>query len=321
MAASQNPRIVVGVFDEESQAKSAVDTLRDANFDRDQVGVAMREAGIVTPTLADDFRNLGVPEDRASFYEDEFKSGHVIVSVRPDGREEEAKRILRSNGGYDYETSGTSASTRTKERAGTYTQTTDQERSGRYTQAGRSNQNTDYDQTSTYNQASDYGQGTSYNQTNEYAQGATYNRAADRDVDESEEDRTLRLREERLQAEKQRVQTGEARIHKDVISEEKSINVPVTHEEVVIEQRPVSGEQVSDTPIGEDETIRVPVSEEQVNVTKNAVVTGEVSIGKRGVQEQKQYTDTVRREEARLERQGDVNVQGNTDADLDRGQP
>ena len=42
--------------------------------------------------------------------------------------------------------------------------------------------------------------------------------------------------------------------------------------------------------------MRVPVSEEQVNVTKTPVVTGEVRVGKRAVQENQQVTDTVQRD-------------------------
>jgi stress response protein YsnF len=52
------------------------------------------------------------------------------------------------------------------------------------------------------------------------------------------------------------------------------------------------------------------VSAEQANVTKQTVATGEVAVGKRQVQETKQVSDTVRWEEARTEREGDVNVQG-----------
>jgi stress response protein YsnF len=52
------------------------------------------------------------------------------------------------------------------------------------------------------------------------------------------------------------------------------------------------------------------VSAEQANVTKQTVATGEVAVGKRQVQETKQVSDTVRREEARTERESNVNVQG-----------
>lgn len=132
-------------------------------------------------------------------------------------------------------------------------------------------------------------------------------------VADTDEARSLKLRAEQLQVYKQPVQTGEVGIRKEVVSEQQNINVPVTHEEVYIEQRAGSG-QVSDTPVGEGETFRVPVSAEQVQTSKQTVETGEVAIGKRAVQGTQQVSDTVRREEARVERQGDVNVTGdNTD--------
>ncbi len=131
--------------------------------------------------------------------------------------------------------------------------------------------------------------------------------------DEFHQPRSLRLREERLNVTKDRVQAGEVDLHKEVVTEQKTINVPVTREEVVIERHAVTGGQIDNTPIGEGETIRVPVSEEQVNVTKSTVVTGEVAIGKRAVQETQQVTDTVRHEEARIEQEGKVNIQGDID--------
>ena len=125
----------------------------------------------------------------------------------------------------------------------------------------------------------------------------------------TEDAQRLKLREERLQATKESVQTGEVNLHKEVISEQQNIDVPVTHEEVYIERRAGSG-QPSDSPIGEGETLRVPVNAEQVNVTKQTVSTGEVAIGKRQVQETQQVSDTVRREEAHIEGKGEVNIQG-----------
>jgi len=119
----------------------------------------------------------------------------------------------------------------------------------------------------------------------------------------------VQLREEELRVQKQPVETGEARLRKEVVSEQQSIDVPVTREEVYIERRPASG-QPSDTPIGEGETYRVPVREEQVTVEKQPVVREEVALGKRQVQDTQQVSDTVRREEAHIEQQGNVNVQG-----------
>ena len=127
----------------------------------------------------------------------------------------------------------------------------------------------------------------------------------------------MKLREERLQATKERVQTGEVDLRKDVVTEQQSIDVPVTHEEIYIERRPGSG-QVSDLPVGKDgETISIPLREEQVDVTKQAVETGEVILGKRQVKETQRVSDTVRHDEAHLEREGNISVEGD-DVDTQR---
>jgi len=128
-------------------------------------------------------------------------------------------------------------------------------------------------------------------------------------VADTNEARRLQLRAEQLQVYKQPVQTGEVGIRKEVVSEQQNIDVPVSHEEVYIERRAGSG-QVSDTPIGEGESLRVPVRAERVQVNKQTVETGEVALGKRTVQGTQRVTDTVRHEEARVEHQGDVNVEG-----------
>jgi uncharacterized protein (TIGR02271 family) len=133
----------------------------------------------------------------------------------------------------------------------------------------------------------------------------------------TDEQRRLRLREEQLNVTKERVQAGEVGLHKEVITEQKHIDVPLSHEEVYVERRPVADGQIDNaTPIGEDETIRVPVSAEQVHVDKDTVVTGEVAIGKRKVQETQQVSATVRREEARVDQQGDVPLHDGTDEHL-----
>jgi uncharacterized protein (TIGR02271 family) len=133
------------------------------------------------------------------------------------------------------------------------------------------------------------------------------------------QEQRMRLREEQLQIDKQMVRKGEVRLRKEVVTEQKTIDVPVLHEEVYIEHHPGSG-QISDTPIGENEIISIPVSGEQITVSKQIKTTGEVSIHKRRFQEMQQVTDSVRREEARIEREGDVRVQGD-DVDALMQQP
>jgi len=157
-----------------------------------------------------------------------------------------------------------------------------------------------------YDYASRSGQTTG---TSSYAN--TAGQATDYDT---QAEQNIKLREEQLRANKQSVETGAVGLRKDVVSEQQSFDVPVNREEVVIERHAASG-QPSDTPIGEGETYRVPVREEQVTVDKQPVVREEVSLGKRQVQDSQRVSDTVRREEARVERQGDVNVRGD-DTDI-----
>jgi uncharacterized protein (TIGR02271 family) len=122
------------------------------------------------------------------------------------------------------------------------------------------------------------------------------------------EERAMQLREEQLRAYTRPVQAGEVSLRKEVVTEQQTLNVPVTHEEVYIERHPVSDQVDDTTPIGEGETISVPIKEEQVNVTKQTVETGEIALGKRQVQETQRVSDTVRREEAHIEREGDAPI-------------
>lgn len=258
--------LVIGVFQHERDAKAALQALHDAGFDKDQIGLALREGGAVTTNLLNDLVKLGVPQDRAGYYDNEFKAGRPILSVRADGREQEAASILQNYGAYDYDNRGAYA------------------------------QNV-ADTTATSAGVAD----TAYATGQQYAEG---------------ERRAMPLREEVLNVDKQRVQSGEARLHKEVVEEQRSVDVPLTHEEVVVEHHPIAGGRVSDTPVGQDEVIRVPVSEEQVNVTKTPVETGEVSIGKRAVQENQRVSDTVRREEAHLEKEGEPRLRARDAGDI-----
>jgi uncharacterized protein (TIGR02271 family) len=133
-----------------------------------------------------------------------------------------------------------------------------------------------------------------------------------RHVDSGDTSRSIELREEELRAEKERVQAGEVRVRKEVVSEERTIEVPVTREEVVIERRPAAGSTASGR-IDDEEEIRIPLMEEEVRVEKTPVVREEVTLRKQQVQDTERVSDTVRREEARIERSGDANVRGGND--------
>ena len=112
------------------------------------------------------------------------------------------------------------------------------------------------------------------------AGGRTASASRERIVDDGER---LELREEQLDVEKERVKAGEVRLRKEVITEQRNIDVPVTREEVVIERHATSGEPAAGD-IDEGEEIRIPLMEEEVRVEKRPVVREEVSVRKRQVQ-------------------------------------
>jgi len=122
-------------------------------------------------------------------------------------------------------------------------------------------------------------------------------------------DRTLQLRAERLKVSKTPVEAGEVSIRKEVVSEQKTITVPVEHEEVVIERRRGSGKVTAGNLDADSEEIRIPVKSEHVEVGKEAVVTDEISVGKRKVQESQEASATLRKEQLKVDKKGDVRVE------------
>ena len=121
-------------------------------------------------------------------------------------------------------------------------------------------------------------------------------------------DDVIQLAEEELHVNKERVQAGEVKVGKHVVSEQKSVTVPVEHEEVVVTRHKVDRE-ADPSQIGADSaTVKVPVMAEQVSTNVTARVVEEVEVGKRVVQEQKTVTDTVRKEKLDMDSDGNVDV-------------
>jgi Heat induced stress protein YflT len=151
---------VVGVFDDDDQARRAIDALKRAGFREDQIGFIRRHGdgspaddetkpdtgkkvargvvgrevlggilGAAVSLLIPDFgpaiaggilaetlggvadraaggiigalTDMGVPEEEARYHQGEIDAGRVIVTVRADGRAQEARDILRQNGAHD----------------------------------------------------------------------------------------------------------------------------------------------------------------------------------------------------------------------------
>lgn len=120
-------------------------------------------------------------------------------------------------------------------------------------------------------------------------------------------DRTIQLREEQLKVHKTESETGSVQLKKEVHTEHKSVTVPVTHEEIVIERHAVN-KPATGTISAHGEEVRVAVTGEKVHVSKEAVVTEEVSVGKRKVQGQETVGADLKREELVVDKTGEAKV-------------
>lgn len=120
----------------------------------------------------------------------------------------------------------------------------------------------------------------------------------------------IQLLSEVLSVQKKRVPKGEVRFRKEVVTDNQTIEVPVTREELVVERVPAqSGTAAASGAIGSSQEVRVPLSEEKVRVEKKPMVKEEVRVGKKTVQESRQVNEQVKREELHVDRKDEGAVQ------------
>jgi uncharacterized protein (TIGR02271 family) len=144
--------------------------------------------------------------------------------------------------------------------------------------------------------------------------GARRGSSAGRTSQERGRDDRVTLSEEQLEVNRRPHEAGEVRVGKHVETEHVRQEVPVRHEEVEIERRPITGDRMDATPrIGEDE-IRVPVMEEGVVVQKRTVPTEEIVVRKRQVEETETVEADLRRERVDIDERGDVDVTRDSNA-------
>jgi len=235
--------------------------------------------GAAVAGIAGALIGLGIPEEEARYYEHEFRGGRTIVTVRANGRYNEAVDILERNQGFDM--------TKRSQRQGTMPQAHGESCSTSQPVRASAMQSRSGSECST---------GTSAG----LASGAGARTSGDR--------QTVALHDEELQVHKRPIDKGEVRVHKEVTTEHKTVQVPVTREEVVIEHHPAGERAGSCSNVGEQQ-IRIPVKEEEVDVQKRAVVREEVSVGKRKVQETKQVSGDIRHEQLKVDNSKDAKVE------------
>ena len=104
------------------------------------------------------------------------------------------------------------------------------------------------------------------------------------------------LSEERLDVSK-KSQENQARVTKKPVTERKTVEVPLTREEVSIERRPASGQTEAQSPIQSEEEITIPLKREEAQVSKKPYVKEEAVIKKKAYTDTKEITEDVTSEE------------------------
>jgi hypothetical protein len=97
---------VVAVFTDHYDAQRAIDALQSAGFAGDQIDFMQRGFLTTQGNLSKDaLVKMGIPEEDADRYQNEFELDRTIVVVRtPPDRSEEAKGMSRENGAADVNT-------------------------------------------------------------------------------------------------------------------------------------------------------------------------------------------------------------------------
>ncbi|MBC7289931.1 MAG: PRC and DUF2382 domain-containing protein [Actinotalea sp.] len=120
-------------------------------------------------------------------------------------------------------------------------------------------------------------------------------------------DDAMTLSEEHLDVDKERVETGRARLRKHVVTENVTQTVPVTREEVRLEREPITDanrDEALDGPELTEGEHEVTLHEERPVVHKETVPTERVHLGTEQVTEQQTVSDQVRHEEVETDRDG-----------------
>ncbi len=130
-----------------------------------------------------------------------------------------------------------------------------------------------------------------------------------RDTSGPETDSAMTRSEEGLKVGTTQRETGRARLKKYVVTEDVQTTVPVQREEVRIEREPITDANVGDATSGgelTDEEHEVTLSAEEVVVDKQVVPKERVRMDKDTVQEERQVSEAVAKEQIEIEGDGEA---------------
>ena len=287
---------VVGLFNNRSEAQTAMQELAQAGFIQENIDISNRRTADTDANYSDTnattgnegigdrisnfFSSLFDDETTASNYTNAAYDADAILTVQADSAERarEASEILDRNGAMDVD-----------------------DGSAQYgdTYGSRNDLSQNYAGTGSATNASTTGSMTS---------DATMNTTGTADYDRTQSDANLRggtnleneavipVMEENLEVGKRTVERGGARIRSQVIEKPVEANVRLREEHVVVNRRPVN-RAVTDADINNFQQGDIELTEraEVPVVNKEARVVEEIEVGKTVEEHDQTISDTVRR--------------------------
>lgn len=110
----------------------------------------------------------------------------------------------------------------------------------------------------------------------------------------------FKLREECLDVSTRLVKTSNVIIYKETYIEERTVTIPIKHEDIVIHKRTL-GSQSSNKTNAAIEIIKIPISEESIEIIKKPKILQEVNIYKHQFQEIEHIEETLKKEKIHIE--------------------
>lgn len=314
---------IVGYFDNYDRAERALDKLKDAGFTSAHLGMAHRggSTGSKTRSATAKTENAAhnVWDKVKDFFEGRSPENYADERTRGDaGTREITDPDTSTNASYgtssaydrdDLHHSLTGMNV-PEQRSRYFSRRFDSSNdgcvitvnaSGRAAEAERILRDNGADLGDTASETADYNAPESTSEsTREYTGQAADTNYADRERTGNytgEGLQNIQLLGEVLRVHKDRLNRGEVVVRKDIITETQNVQVPITREELVVERRDVAPNTPAQGNIGDKGEIRVPLTEETASIDKGTVVREEVAVGKKPVQDVRDLSGEVRREE------------------------
>lgn len=282
---------VVGYFENHTDAQRAIEALHNAGFSSAHLGVAHRGASSTAHAAGEKAESMW--EKVKDFFEGRSAEPYADERTRGDLATREITDDPNDTSQYEYGSSGLHNSLRDmsvpEDRARYMNHRFGSSDRGAVVTVKAEGRESEAESILT-EYGADLGQNTTdydYSETSSASDLRTENQGT----------QNIQLLGEVLRVHKDRISRGEVRLRKEIITENQSIQVPVTREELVVERRAVDGNTPASGSIGDSEEIRIPLSEERAAVDKSTVVREEVAVGKKRVEEVRDLSDDVRHEE------------------------